>query len=172
MKKVVAVIGAGILALALYTAHRLVPRHVSLTVHGIQFAANRPFLPTKHVTLQLNGTVRGSLWGKRVFQGTVSVHGATEPNRDNTRSVAVVFNPSMGGEILYWSWKTQTYYDYGEMFANPGFNNFAVLEYRSAQHGWTENGGLVIAAPAQTRSQAVALANHLAQSQWGHIHLK
>lgn len=132
-----------------------------------------PHSPLRHirpVTIQLKGTLYRSLWGKRVFQGTVFMHGTTAANRHNGRFTQLVFNPSQGANMIYIGWRNQTIYDYGVVFANGAFNHFAILEYQSATHGWTANGGLVIAAPVRSRPQAVRMINQLVGPAWnGHL---
>lgn len=57
------------------------PRHVSESLKGIQCKLGAPQRRVKPVTIQLDGTLITSLWGKRTFSGIVNIDGSTYLNR-------------------------------------------------------------------------------------------
>lgn len=124
--------------------------------------------PTHHgvkpITLNLNGTLDTSLFGKQTFTGAVTIVGSTIPNRDNGKPLEIVLNSQAGGgQMVYWDRSSNTFYTYGSMYSNRRFNEFtiAVFQPEGKGQGWNGGNGLMLSAPAQTRTEALQISNEL-----------
>ncbi|WDL96052.1 hypothetical protein [Alicyclobacillus sp. ALC3] len=160
-------VGLLVLVCVGWVIFRTYPRHIALSLKGVEYELGAPKQGVKPVTLQLNGTLHRPLWGKRVFDGTVNIKNATIPNKDNGETLKIVFNPGFGGEILYFNWKTREFYDYGQLYVNEEFNTFTIAVYKNEGKGfgWNGGNGLMITVPANTRAQALQISNTLMKSQ-------
>lgn len=156
MKKRWVIIGGIALVLLGLYVFRTYPRHVALTLHGVQYHLGHPGQTVTPVTLTLHGTRELSLFGPETFSGTVDITGSTWPDRANGQYQTIPFNPE--GLIVYLSRSNRFHY-YGAMYPNRSFTAFAVQEWHHS--GWSAANGLIIAAPAKTRSQALRLSNKL-----------
>lgn len=115
----------------------------------------------RYVAMTLHGTRDRSLFGPKTFSGTVDITGATLPDRANGKYQTIPFVPHFGGLIVYYSTSNQ-FHEYGAIYPNQSFTEFAVQKWQHS--GWSAAHGLVIAAPAQTRAQALRLSNELMQA--------
>lgn len=161
------VIGVIVLVFIGWATFRVYPRHISLSIRGIEYKLGSPQQEVHPVTLQLNGTLQTSLLGKRTFNGKVNILGSTVPNKDNAQSLKMVFNSELEAEIIYFDWNTQQFYQYGELYANRSFNEFTitVFQHEGKGFGWSGADGLMISAPAQTRAQALQISNNLMKAR-------
>ncbi len=160
MKRLFLLIAAAIFVIVGLFVYRVYPRHVSLLLKGIEYQAGSPKHQVRKITLQMNGTLHTSLFGKRTFDGTVTILGATVPNRDNGKSLTAAFNSGFGS-LTYFNRQSFKYYTYGAMFTNNRFNEFTITEYNPNGSGWSGRNGLTISAPAHTRTQALQISNDL-----------
>jgi hypothetical protein len=115
------------------------------------------------VTLTLHGSRDRSLFGPETFYGTVDIAGgATMPYRANGTPLTLSFTPQFGGLISF-DYQSNPYYVYGALYPNRSFTRFVVTEWQGHGRGasWSGATGLVIAAPARTRAQALRLSNKL-----------
>ncbi len=161
--KVILSVICGITVLTLgFLVYRLYPRHVTLVLKGVQYQLHSVY-HRRPVTVILEGTLHRSLSTKSTFDGTLDIHGATIPDRDNGKTLRIVFDGAAGGTIAYIHSHPLGVYAYGSIVANRSFNQFAILEFQPSGDGsgWTARNGLVIAAPARTVEQAVQLSNNL-----------
>lgn len=160
-----------VLAVAGAAIFRTYPRHISEKLHGVEFRLGSPQSGVKPVTLQLEGTLDTSLLGKQSFHGKVIIIGATYKNKDNSKRTDIVFQTHTlaGGMITYFDYKTMTAYNYGSMFTNHRFNQFTIEEFHS---GWDGGSGLMISAPASSRSDGLKLANNLMENVLNRLQLK
>lgn len=161
------IVGGLVLICAGWVIFCTYPRHIALTLEGVEYKLGAPKQGVRPVTLQLNGTLHRPLWGKRTFDGIVDIKGSTIPNKDNGKTLKIVFNPGLGGEIIYFNWKTMKFYEYGQLYANKEFNTFTITVYtkEGKGFGWNGGNGLMITVPAKTRTQALQISNTLMKSQ-------
>ena len=162
MKRRWLVVAVGALVLLGLYIFRTYPRHVAITLHGVQYQVGS-HTRLKTVTLRLNGTRDRSLFGPETFDGTVDISGASIPDRLNGRFLHVVFASGMPGLLTGSVWSHPQLYYYGELFPNKSFTEFTVTEWQQEGHGsgWNGSNGLVISAPAKTRTQALRISNEL-----------
>ena len=141
---------------------RIFPRNVSLSLRGVEYQLGSKRYGVKPVVLRLSGTLHTSLWGVKTFSGTLSIAGATVQNKDNGRHLDIGFSSGLGS-ISYLNRNpfTYYYYTYGTIFTNQGFNTFTITVYPHNGWGWNSTNGLMISAPAQTRTQALQISNTL-----------
>ena len=136
---------------------RTYPRSVNITLDGIQYHLGSTPGVTP-VTVALHGFREQPLFGPETFFGTIDIAGATLPYLANGIYQTIPLNAHFGGLIVYYT-RLHQLVDYGAIYPNRGFTEFAVQEWQHS--GWSSANGLVIAAPAQTRTQGLQLANKL-----------
>lgn len=162
MKRRRLVVAMGVIVLLGGYIFRTYPRNVAITLHGVQYQVGS-HRGVKSVTLRLHGTRNRPLFGPETFDGTVNISGASIPDRLNGRVLHVVFVSEWGGLLTASVWSRPQFYDYGALFPNQSFTEFAVTEWqnRGNESGWRGSNGLVISAPAKTRQQALRISNEL-----------
>ena len=156
-KRWMVVAGSALVMLGLYV-FRTYPRSVAVTLHGVQYKLGNPKQGVTPVTLTLHGTRERSMFGPETFYGIVDIYGATMPDRTNGKYLTIPFDPHFGGLLVYYS-RSNQFHDYAAIYPNRSFTEFAVQEWQHS--GWSGANGLVIAAPARTRAQALRLSNKL-----------
>ena len=173
VKPIMFIIGMLVMLSLGYTAYRLYPRHVTLSLRGVQYQLHS-LHHRRTVSLILKGTLHRSLFAKETFDGIISVRGATISDRDNGKPLTIVFNVASGGTIIYTHWNPLSMYEYGSIFTNRDFNQFVILEFQPIGNGtgWNAQTGIVIAAPAHTPQQAVDLSNVLLRTYLKRSHVQ
>lgn len=157
----------GIIALVLIgLAIRTYPRDISLSIKGVEYKLGSTG-SVRPVTLQLNGILQTSLLGKRTLKGTVDILGVTVPNVSKKMPVQLTFGSILGGPISYINSKTQQVNEYGSLYANSKLNEFTITVFKEEANGssWSGADGLMISAPAQTRTQALQISNDLMKAR-------
>lgn len=165
---------AGIIVLLLIAGliYHMSPRNISLSVKGDEYRLGSAQI-VKPVTLQVTGTLQTSLLGVRTFNGLIDIHGVPVSNVvGHGMTVQMFSNAMLGGIITYVDSKTQQVNQFGELFSNRQFNEFTITVFQADKHGfgWSGANGLMISAPAQNRTQALHISNHLLESQFLHGH--
>ncbi len=163
MKKLWLAIGIITLVFVGWITIRTYPRHISLSLKGVQYKLGSPRQGVTPVTLQLNGTLHPSIFGSRSFVGAVNVLGSNLLDKIHGKTLDIVFNQNLGGQIVHFNPNEQQFYVYGELYPNTKFTTFtiAVFQREKGGSGWSGASGLMISAPAQTRSQALQISNEL-----------
>ncbi len=126
------------------------------SIRTVQYHLGHPRQPATPVTLTLHGTRELSLFGPETFSGAVDITGSTWPDRANGVYQTIPFTPE--GLIVYFS-RSNRFHTYGAIYPNRSFTAFAGQEWHHS--GWSAANGLIIAAPAKTRSQDLRLSNKL-----------
>lgn len=108
--------------------------------------------------MDLRGTWHRSWNGQRIYRGIVDIQGASRPNPDNHRILTIGFPPNGLAPLVsgYFRDGVPQTRGYGMLAASPTFSRIVILE-----GGWQADGGITMAGPARTRSEAVALSNRL-----------
>ena len=160
------VVAAAAVVLSGWYVYRTYPRHVAITIQGIQYQLGAASQRIRPVTLTVRGSRDRSLFGPEKFFGTVNISGASMPDRGNGQYLQIVFAPGSGGILSYYESASPHYYYYGALFPNQHFTRFTVTEWQQGPHGagFDEANGLVISAPAKTRAQALRMSNELMKS--------
>ncbi len=159
MKRRGLVVAGSALVLLGFYVFRTYPRPVALTLHGVQYQLGSSGKAATPVTLTLHGSRHRSMFGPETFSGTVDITGSTWSDRANGKYQTIPFDPE--GLIVYYS-RSNHFHMYGAIYPNRSFTAFAVQEWHHS--GWSAANGLVIAAPAKTRAQALRLSNTLMQA--------
>ena len=145
-----------------WVVYRIYPRHVALSLKGLEYKLGTAGFATQPVTLQMNGKLRTGLRGQQTFTGIVNVIGSTIPDRGDGKTLTINFHSDLtGGELTYFNWKTHMFYSYGSVFTNPRFDEFTIMVFQPNGSGWNSQNGLMISAPARNRSQALEISNTL-----------
>ncbi len=166
-KRWMVVAGSAILLLGWYV-FRTYPRRINITLRGVQYKLGSSRQVVTPVTLTLHGTYERPLFGPETFSGTIEITGTTRPDRANGKDQTIPINPYFGGQIVYYS-GTNHFSEYGAIYPNRNFTAFAVQEWQHS--GWNSANGLLIAAPAKTRVQALRLSNELMKTWLGPGHV-
>ncbi len=156
---------AGVAVLLGGYVYRTYPRHVAMTLHGVQYRLGSHGRGLQQVTLTLNGTRDQPIFGPETFYGTVDISGATFPDHGNGQLIKLQFVSGVGGLLAYLDSATQQFYYYGALYPNRSFTQFAVTEWQQGgSGGWSGGNGLLIAAPAKSRSEVLRMSNTLMTS--------
>ena len=88
---------AGVAVLLGGYVYRTYPRHVAMTLHGVQYRLGSHGRGLQQVTLTLNGTRDQPIFGSETFYGTVDISGATFPDHGNGQLIKLQFVSGVGG---------------------------------------------------------------------------
>lgn len=143
------------------------PRHVSLSVNGVEYHVGVGTQEVTPVKLVIEGTLKKSLNGTKKFDGTINIIGATIKNADNNRQAEIKFRKDGYGSITYFYLKDEKPMidQYGIIFESGRFSKITICEFQPGKRrhtkGWGAANGWVMSAPAKTRAEAVQLSNRL-----------
>lgn len=168
MKKVI-MIGIALLGIsaAAYLAYWFYPREVNLEAQGIQYRLGHPSAEnTRPLRVSIQGKIYRSLNGDRTFTGTVDLEGVDIPVPKNQRVMDFKsFQGSKAFHLAYaYNHNGKPYiYMMGMLYPNDDFSAAVItlVEYKEDGGSWSGSDGLMVAAPAANREEAVALSNEL-----------
>lgn len=165
-------------ALAAYAAYWFWPKTVDFEAQGMKYrlgeagaAEERP------LKVSIQGKLYRNLKGDRIFKGTVELEGEENPVPEEQRSLEIT---KFRGTDYYWlvyhyiaDAKPRTF-SQGNLYANGDFSKIAIALFTREGDGghWGAEDGLMIAAPASNREEAVALSNELMREFLGGYVLK
>lgn len=93
---------AGVAVLLGGYVYRTYPRHVAMTLHGVQYRLGSHGRGLQQVTLTLNGTRDQPISGPETFYGTVDISGATFPDHGNGQLIKLQFVSGVGDCSPIW----------------------------------------------------------------------
>lgn len=149
-KRWMLILGSAVVLFGIYM-FRVYPRHVALTLKGVQCKLGSSKESATPVTLAFHGTLERPWCGREKFYGTINISGATIPYRINGQYLTLAFTRKYGGEIIG-NLPPHPFYIYGAIYPNRSFTKFAIQEWvpSGSSAGWSGANGLIIAAPAET----------------------
>jgi|CeladaMinimDraft_18_1061708.scaffolds.fasta_scaffold01391_6 hypothetical protein len=162
----VLLLAAAVLA---WTAHLFWPKTVNFEAQGMKYRLGAPGSEEERLlTVRIKGNIyRENLRGDRRFKGTIELEGEENPVPANQRQLEI---RKFRGFDYYWivyayvdDLGRPRQYAQGNLFMNDGFDKVAITLFEQAdgQEGWSGASGLMIAAPASDREEALAVANEV-----------
>jgi hypothetical protein len=167
-----------VVAALAFGVYRFYPREVDFEADGMKYrlgavgaAEERP------VRVIIKGKVWRNWNGDRKFVGTVDLKGEEIPVPEDARDVTVNFNHGTNFGVVVYGWfpnGTARTRALGILHVSDDFSAVAIQFYEYEDNGgsWTSGDGLIIAAPASNREEAVALSNELMRDSLAGIELK
>lgn len=145
------------------------PQDVLIDAQGFKYRLGHPEDEvTGAVHVRIEGKMYKSFTGNRRFNGTVELEGEEMPVPENQRQIDINFGRN--------NWATQFLYAYvdphgrpqfhsvGSMYVSRDFSQVVIALNEpegDGRSGWNGGDGLMLAAPAEGRAEAVALSNKL-----------
>jgi hypothetical protein len=168
---------AGFLA---WLAYLFWPITVDFEAQGMKYRLGSPGAPEERLlSVRIKGKIyRENLKGDRRFHGTIELEGEEIPVPERFRETDFM---KFRGADHYFVWFPYVdrfgrpdQYIMGNLFMNDDFSRMALtlFEYEETGRGWGADDGLMVAAPASNREEAVALSNALMQRYLGGYMLK
>jgi hypothetical protein len=143
------------------------PQTVDFEARGMKFRLGaEAAVEERPLKVSIQGKIYRNFKGERTFKGTVELEGEDIPVPEDQRAVEIK---------RYFSWNayalTYPYFEngmprihsQGTLFVNDDFSKIAIalFEHEGDEGHWGADDGLVIAAPASNRAEAVALSNEV-----------
>ncbi|MFC4099048.1 hypothetical protein [Paenibacillus xanthanilyticus] len=147
------------------------PKPIQTTFHGVKYR-----LGTEHVeradpvTIRVDGRLMTSLSGKKRFAGTIRIDGIRLPVPEDQQMLDIRFKDNGVGimRVEYLENKGKRgegprAFAFGSIDINEDFSAFsiAVAEQDGSTASWNYEDGIMISAPASSRSEAVQLTKRL-----------
>lgn len=155
------------------------PKKIDLNMKGIKYQLGEENKDmSKPVVVHIEGKMKRSLWGVVNFKGTIDVEGEEIPVPVAHRELNITLGKDLIGVITYSYIAEDKWwlYSYGNIYANRDFSKVAIAVYKkndgndtdpnSTSGGWTGEDGLMIAAPAKDRTDALEVTNELMEDYW------
>jgi hypothetical protein len=127
-------------------------------MEGIEFKSGNGLFEKK-VSVKIDGWYSKKLRGHE-FEGSMFI------NDNELREVNLKFDKYGNSSIISYREDKGEYDFFGELFVNGRFEKLAIcvfeedIEKAGASH-WSSKGGLVVAAPAENRGEALKIASEL-----------
>lgn len=140
------------------------PKEIDQTFNGYLFGTGEKDEINEEVTITVKGEMYKKLFGQDRFKGTIDIQGDIPENFVlNEGYVEIVFVEN-SGILSTFNFKRH----YGQLFINSNFNKLAIIVFDEvertkdgASYSWDPENGLVIAAPATNRIEALDLSNEV-----------
>lgn len=151
----------GIISFAFWNS---LPKKIDQTFNGYLFGTGEKDEIDEEVTITVKGEMYKKLFGQDRFKGTIDIQGDIPENLVlNEGHVEIVFIDN-SGILSTFNFKRH----YGQLFINSNFNKLAIIVFDEvertkdgASYSWDPENGLVIAAPATNRIEALDLSNEI-----------
>ncbi|MFC4808622.1 hypothetical protein [Paenibacillus sp. GCM10023250] len=171
MKKVIWLIGLGVVLTAFTVGLWLyLPREVDVSLEGVKYRlGTENAQEIEPVTVQIEGTLRRTLNGQRLFRGMLELNGEPLPV-PKEQLTNRTFNARKGeGFLLVYQWFEEgtigKSFSLGTLYADDHFRQITLTLFEQQADGksanWSGEDGLMITAPAKDRTEALRVANTL-----------
>lgn len=166
-------------AAVIYVIWFTYPKKIDLNMKGIKYQLGEENKEmSKPIVVHIEGEVQRSLWGVVNFKGTIDIDGEEIPVPAAHRELNITLGKDLIGGITYayFDEGTPRLYPYADFYSNRDFSKVAIAVYKkddgndtdpnSTGRGWTGGDGLMIAAPAKDRIDALEVSNELMEDYW------
>jgi hypothetical protein len=177
MKRVI-LIGALLLvaAAAVGLAYWFYPRTVDFEAQGMKYRlGTEAAVEERPLKVSIQGKIYRNFKGERTFKGTIGLEGEDIPVPEDQRTVELKRYRSFNAYALTYPFIENgkpRIYSQGTLFVNDDFSKIAIalIEHEADQGHWGADDGLMIAAPALNREEAVVLSNEVMREYLdGHV---
>ncbi|MFB9324550.1 hypothetical protein ACFFSY_01175 [Paenibacillus aurantiacus] len=155
-----------ILFAALFSVWYLVPKPYETTLEGAYYQLGNDTV-FENVKIHLDGKLQNHWNGTRTFKGSVSFEGKGIPKipEDQTELLLYYqggnFSPIFSGYKVNGGIAVPMIYHFGMLYTNDRFTQFSLTLFSGEPRTWLPSNGFVIAAPAQTREEALRISQKL-----------
>jgi hypothetical protein len=178
MKRIVLLAALLAIAAAAFPAYWFWPREVDFEAQGMKYRLGSPGAPEERpLKVSIRGKLYRNLKGDLTFKGTVGLEGEDIPVPEDQRTVKITKYKGLHSYWLVYSYieDAKPYiFSMGQLFTDDDFGRIAIQLYEHEEGGghWDAESGLMIAAPASNREEAVALSNELMRDMLAGVVLK
>lgn len=169
-KKIVwLIVLGGFLIFLTFVIWLYLPREVDVRLEGVKYRlGTENASEVQPATILIEGTIRRTLEGHRLFKGTVEIEGESLPVPKGVMKRDTFSARKGAGFTLIYYWfeneKIGKDFPLGQLYANDNFSQIALTRFEQREDGswnWGGGDGLMLTAPAKDRSEALQLANKL-----------
>lgn len=146
------------------------PREVDVRLEGVKYRLGaKNVSEVDSATIQIEGTVRRTLKGHRLFRGTVVIDDGPMPIPKEQMTNRTFVARKGEGFMLMYQWfedgSIGNSFSLGELYVDNDFRELTLTLFEQredSQSGyWSGEDGLMLTAPAKDRTEAIHLANKL-----------
>lgn len=174
MKRIVLFVALlAVAAAAALFAYRFWPKEVDFEAQGMKYRLGAAGAPEERpLKVSIQGKLYRNLKGDLTFKGTVGLEGEELPVPEDQRAVKITKYKGLDSYWLVYPYIEDAkphIFSMGQLFTDDDFGRIAIQLYEHEAVGghWDAESGLMIAAPATDREEAVALSNELLQGYLG-----
>ncbi|RXJ04342.1 hypothetical protein DS745_02860 [Anaerobacillus alkaliphilus] len=143
------------------------PKKIEKVYNGVEFQLGSD--NEEKVTIYLKGKLTKSLFGEKIFRGTLQINDEIIPSGlAYEDTIEVVFGKVWVGGIIQYLEHTDDglgqIYSYGIIYVNEDFTELTIAKNEQSGNGnseWNGENGRMISAPASNRVEALAISNRL-----------
>ncbi|TYP74540.1 hypothetical protein [Paenibacillus methanolicus] len=149
----------------------LKPKPIHMTFHGIKYRLGAEQVELADpVAIRVDGRLKTSLLGQKQFAGTIRIDGVQLPVPEDQQMLDIQFKENGVGIMKYEYLENkgernerQHSFAFGSIDMNEDFSAFsiAVAEQKGSTASWNYEDGIMISAPASSRSEASQLTERL-----------
>lgn len=174
-----------IIASLVYLITLFIPKNVHIDTYGVMYRNGETVNALeKSLKVQITGKVYREWFNEKYFRGDLEVEGQTYPvAREKMSLVEIPLDQETPSPIFYsfiWPEQKPGLYSIGSISMNDNYTEAVILVFEKKEttafeekgqeedpKGWSFKNGLMIAAPANNRKEAVELTNELLYSYTG-----
>lgn len=157
-------------------------RKINVSLNGVEYKLGTENKDIANpITFHMKGYVTRSLAGEQMYNGILDIDGLDIPVSEEFKKITMSFTNNSGWVIYYYFNKgTNQTFDLGMLKSNDDLVEFTLLIYEqkiSKVHGtsmytgssWSPKDGIMIAAPATNREEALRISNKVLKGEWGEL---
>jgi hypothetical protein len=145
------------------------PREVDVRLEGVKYRlGTENASEIESATIHIEGTVRRTLKGHRLFRGTVELGDEPMPVPKEQMTNRTYIARKGEGFLLVYQWFEDGIgksFSLGELYADDDFRHITLTLFEQREDSqsayWSGGDGLMLTAPAKDRTEAIHLANKL-----------
>ncbi|WP_377946615.1 hypothetical protein [Alkalibacillus flavidus] len=141
----------------------LTPTAIDTQYEGYVYQLGSNEANGEKVTIEIKGELQGSIFTNKQFAGSLTIDGKQIPSHNAVEdTVTLELEESLGGLLVYSEQQGRSYniIQYGELHQNGEFEEIVIKKF-SEDNGWNGEDGMIIAAPASNKAQALNVANDI-----------
>ncbi|WP_188208293.1 hypothetical protein [Alkalibacillus aidingensis] len=120
----------------------------------------------KKAKIEVNGELKNSIFDKNQFEGFISVNGEKIPPNNAVQDTVILdLEEQLGGLLIYTiqNERGESILQYGELHQNDEFKEVLITKFPE-DGSWNVEDGIIIAAPANNKDEALNIANEIIDS--------
>jgi|LSQX01.2.fsa_nt_gb hypothetical protein len=163
MKKILLFVGVILIICIFYIYY---PRRIDLDTQGLKYRLGDGSAGNEQlINIYIKGKMYRGLTGNKTFKGIIDFEDDGIPVPKVHRQLEINFFRGYAGVIAYQYNQDgkPVIFTIGSIYTNKNFNkiSIAVLDHEGSGGSWTSEDGIMITAPASSRSEAIDISNKL-----------